>query len=1038
MKKFLLPLLLLVMLPQILFAQLSKKEQNEEFQRNAKEIKMQAHIGTPSYISFSADYELTHEKAIAYSQSFCADNHVGFMLKNQQQSKDGKMVYKYEQTIAGIPVEFSAWHVHEKNGKVTALNGDIVDVENFELTFLISEEEALQIALNYIGAAFYMWMDEGEEQNLKFMLEDDAATYYPAGIKIITPVQPDIRNNKLTTAYKFNIYSKLPYDRKMVYVDAQTGEVLFDLPLIHFDNVVGTAHTQYYGEREINTFQNSATEYVLRDNTRGKGIRTLNSHMTTSYSGATEFFDDDNIWNNVNAQYDQYATDAHFATMATYDYYLNVHNRNSIDDNGFALLSYVHFNLVAAGYGNNINAFWNGQCMTYGDGNPPSITPLTTLDICGHEITHGLTEKTAGLIYSYESGALNEAYSDILGVSIDFYANPEEANWLMGDQIGQAFRSMSNPNAYGQPDTYHGTNWYYGSGDSGGVHTNSGVLNYWFYLLCEGGSGVNDLGNAFEVTPIGIENAEQLAYKTLTEYLTPNSQYIDACNYSLMAAGELFDGCSPEIQAIGDAFYAVGVLTAPYVPTTIADFAATNTLLCELPAQGSFINRTLNGISFLWDFGDGTTSTEPNPLHEYAEPGFYTVTLTVDGGNCGSDAITKENFIEVNPLLACNIEAPVNGHNTVQACAGVVYDCGGPNNNYPNSANSRLTIHAPDADHIVLTIAEFDIEPGAGSNCNYDYVAFYDGSSTAAPLINNTRYCNTTGNPGTITSTGEYITIQLVSDQNLTHAGYKILFHCEGLPLPEPDFSANMVTTCNGEIEFTAEATHLPMLWKWDLGDGTTSLLTTPNYTHVYAENGNYTVNLTVTNNAGENIIQKENYITVEIPAKPEIEDIKGCNDFEFEINLNLDGTACWYESMDSLQPVFIGNNWLHAPIDEAITYFLRERFDVPEGSVEEYCFSPFTEVSIVPEICLSIAQNHLEKIAILPNPSNGVFYIKGLASGICYKYLVTDITGRIIVEKQILNSERIDLSRFEAGIYFLTLSTSNGIKTYKLLTTNY
>ena len=1031
MKKILLPLLLLALVPQILFAQLSKKEQNEELKRNAKEIRMQTQIGTPSYISFNNDYALTHEKALAYSKSFCAADNVDFNLKSQQQSKDGKIVYKYAQTIAGVPVEFSAWHIHEKNGKVTALNGDIVDVSNFDVTFLLSEEEALQIALNHIGAEFYMWMDAGEEQNLKLMQEDETATYYPKGIKIITPIQPDIRNKELTTAYKFNIYSKQPYDRKMVYVDAQTGEILFDLPLIHFDNEIGTAHTQYSGIRQINTWSNNPTEFILRDNTRGNGIRTLNCHMTTSYNNAWEFTDNDNDWNNVNAQLDQYATDAHFSTMSTYDYYMNVHNRNSIDNHGFALWSYVHFNLVPY-YGNNINAFWNGECMTYGDGAPSQgIYPLTTIDICGHEITHGLTEFTANLTYAYESGALNEAYSDIFGTAIEFYATPEDANWTMGEKMGMIIRDMQNPKAYGQPNTYHGQHWYNGSGDQGGVHTNSGVLNYWFYLLCEGGSGTNDLGNAYQVQGIGMEKAEQLAFKTLTEYLTPSSKYIDACNYSLIAASELFEGCSPEIQSAGDAFYAVGVLPEPFDSGVATDFISSENVICQVPAQVAFTNKTFNGNSYVWDFGDGTTSTETNPVHTYTQNGIYTVSLYADGGDCGEGHKMKENFIKIDSSIVCSIDMLKTGTKTVEGCTGVFYDPGGSNFNYPDNCNSTLIIHAPDAEGIVLTIEEFDIEPGTGSTCNWDYIEFFNGNSTSAPLINGTRYCNTTGNPGTIASTGEYITIHFYSDGYVNYAGFKIFFQCVGGPLPEPDFVVNTENTCTGLVYFTGEATNLPMEWEWDFGDGSTSNLRNP--VHQYDENGIYTVNLTVTNFSGIGAIQKENHITVNIPKMIEIENIEVCSDEEFEINLDLEGTACWYINMDSIEPVFIGNTWLHAPIEEEITYFVRERYETTEESMVEFCFSPFTEVRIIPESCLSISQNNLEKIVILPNPSNGIFYFKGLMDNIDYRYLITDITGKIIMGNQPLSSEFIDLSRFSNGVYFITLSTSDNTKTYKL-----
>src|SRR6185295_8143413 len=134
----------------------------------------------------------------------------------------------------------------------------------------------------------------------------------------------------------------------------------------------------------------------------------------------------------------------------TYDYYLNKYGRNSIDNAGFALISLVHFSL------NYNNAFWDGYEMVYGDGNASDGNkPLTALDVCGHEISHGLTSFTSGLVYSNESGALNEGFSDIMGTAIEFYARPAKADWLLGSDFF-TIRSISNPNSYGQPDTYKG------------------------------------------------------------------------------------------------------------------------------------------------------------------------------------------------------------------------------------------------------------------------------------------------------------------------------------------------------------------------------------------------------------------------------------------------------------------------------------------------------------------------------------------------------------------------------------------------------
>ena len=337
MNKIILPIFLIA--TQVLFSQVSKKEQKDALTNNAKEIRMSEYSGVPEYVVFHNDYDISHEKAIEYSKSFFMSDNVDFILKNNHRNKNGKSLYRYEQTFAGYPVEFSAWHVHVKNGRVTSLTGDIIDIQDFNPVFSISEYDALQAALNHIGAEKYMWQDENEEQNLKSLYNDDSVTYYPKGTKVIVqaPPRPSPKGREeekstfegteggvsphwggLRGAFRFDIFSKFPYNRKMVYVDAQTGEILFDLPLIKFSDEIGIAHTQYSGIQEINTFFNG-TQYILQDNTRGNGIRTLNCQNGANYGAAVNFFDDDNIWNNVNAQLNQYATDAHFATMSTYD-----------------------------------------------------------------------------------------------------------------------------------------------------------------------------------------------------------------------------------------------------------------------------------------------------------------------------------------------------------------------------------------------------------------------------------------------------------------------------------------------------------------------------------------------------------------------------------------------------------------------------------------------------------------------------------------------------------------------------------------------
>src|SRR5262249_28936765 len=151
-----------------------------------------------------------------------------------------------------------------------------------------------------------------------------------------------------------------------------------------------------------------------------------------------------------------------------------------------------------------------------------------------------VTQASSGLNYSYESGAINESISDIMGKSVQFWSKPTDIDWRLSNDMNWIIRDMSNPNAEGQPDTYLGTNWYVGSGDNGGVHTNSGVGNFMFYLLVTGGSGTTDNSDAYSVTGIGLTEADAIIYRTNTVYLTPTSQYADWRTACINAATDLY------------------------------------------------------------------------------------------------------------------------------------------------------------------------------------------------------------------------------------------------------------------------------------------------------------------------------------------------------------------------------------------------------------------------------------------------------------------------------------------------------------------
>jgi len=211
--------------------------------------------------------------------------------------------------------------------------------------------------------------------------------------------------------------------------------------------------------------------------------------------------------------------------------------------------------------------------MKIGGGNTSSATDdWNTLDIVAHELTHGVTSTSAGLVYQSESGALNESFSDIFGAAVERYVELSAPgtytlDWLMGeDRSGGAIRSLSNPNLYNDPDTYNGTHYRAtvgctpsSSNDYCGVHTNSGVQNFWFYLLVSGGSGTNDNGQAYSVSGLGWTRASRIAYRNLTVYLTSSSTFNDARNGAIQAAADLYGNGSNEMTQVANAWHAVGV-----------------------------------------------------------------------------------------------------------------------------------------------------------------------------------------------------------------------------------------------------------------------------------------------------------------------------------------------------------------------------------------------------------------------------------------------------------------------------------------------
>lgn len=353
-------------------------------------------------------------------------------------------------------------------------------------------------------------------------------------------------------AYRLFLYSDSPMGRWEYFVDARTAEVIFKANRIMDTDAVGSGVGVMGLTRNHLDTDFTGTTYQMKNNTRqaanhphghigqmpaGNYLQTNIASSTLPGSIAT---DTDNNWNSGGSQ--AAAVDGHLYSALVYDWWLDKFGRNSYTNTGASMLTVVNY----SGEGNN-NAYWDGSRIVVWSAGSGWRSLAGCPDVIAHEWGHAFTENESNLVYQLESGALNESFSDMMGAAFEFnYDSLDTPDWLMGENgqtSGAAFRSMSDPHAFGDPD-YYGTsdpNWYNVSGcspsqfnDYCGVHTNSGVGNKWFYLLSAGGTH-----HSITVTGIGVANAIQVAARANVLYWTSSINYMNAALATVDAAENL-------------------------------------------------------------------------------------------------------------------------------------------------------------------------------------------------------------------------------------------------------------------------------------------------------------------------------------------------------------------------------------------------------------------------------------------------------------------------------------------------------------------
>ena len=314
----------------------------------------------------------------------------------------------------------------------------------------------------------------------------------------------------------------------------------------------------YSGKVELSTTKNADGTFSLEDASRGKGVVTLDAQNKEQANRPVKISDKNDVWGeSTDPTRNRAAVDAHYGAQMTYDFLKDVLGRNSLDGKGEKLVSNVHIS------NNFVNAYWDGTQMNYGDGDGKTAGPLTTLDIAGHEIAHGLTERTAGLLYEGESGGLNEAMSDIIGSGVEWYAAQKnkavEFDWKVGEDAwtpangnGDALRYMDDPTKDG-----YSVDHYKNYPKQTEVHGSSGIANNAFYLLANGGKNRT---SGLEVKDgIGMEKGLKVFARALEHYMTPKTTFAQARQATVQAATDLYGANSAEVKKVQESWTAVGV-----------------------------------------------------------------------------------------------------------------------------------------------------------------------------------------------------------------------------------------------------------------------------------------------------------------------------------------------------------------------------------------------------------------------------------------------------------------------------------------------
>ncbi len=486
-----------------------------------------------------------------------------FSLVDTQEDEIGMKHWKFQQEHLGIPIFGAQLMLHSKGDKILKANGLTVPTPSDQLSLAGVLEEG-QIKEIVKGIRPEKPLTPAQSRFIKYRWKFD----------LVWQIK-DPSSNELRLAYHVEYFPNAMENLKF-FIDAKTGEVIEQyeggckfhahetpkkvIEVLMDGPATATAQDLFGINRNINTYEVGNTYFLIDANRpmfdlspngifESSGlIATLDAMNTSPESNAFDFVD---VTSNNNSWTDPTSVSAHYNGGQSYEYFRQVHGRNSINGLGGSIFSLIH---VADPSGSSMgNAFWNGQAIWYGDGDDAFFPLAAALDVAGHELSHGVIQSSANLVYMNESGALNESFADVFGAMID----EKPAYWEIGEDIVKTsffpsgkLRDMKDPHNGAAPGNFSGgfqpkhvDEQFTGSQDNGGVHINSGIPNHAFYLFAEA---------------VGVDKAEKIWYRALVNYLTSSSNFIDFRIATIEAASDLYG--NTEVQALRSAMDQVGIL----------------------------------------------------------------------------------------------------------------------------------------------------------------------------------------------------------------------------------------------------------------------------------------------------------------------------------------------------------------------------------------------------------------------------------------------------------------------------------------------